>query len=353
MYTKEQLSQYPYFEKLLETTELKFLLDPLTGIVSREYILGFAKSLIAEGTPFTFAVLDLDNFKFVNDTYGHKAGDQVLLSVAESLADYIAGVGIAGRFGGDELLLIHLNIRAYNEKKKFLEALYLSERVIRRNIAVDGGTPFVTGTVGCTTYPDDAQDYDGLFGIMDKVLYRGKTKGRNCYIIYVEEKHKDIVISHIARHGIYTSMHSLIRQIELVPGTLNKLHSVLPFLMQELRISDLYYVGTDRRIHSVRNQEIDEDVSDIANLTGDDLFTTNQIEELKDLCPVFYGVLEKWEIETALIMRVGKDLSTHGYLVLAEPRSHRIWQEEECALLYFLAKLLAYQNVPELGKEER
>ena len=62
MYTKEQLQKYPYFAKILEKNSLDIVLDTLTGIVSRGYILGFVRSLIADGTPFTFAMLDLDNF---------------------------------------------------------------------------------------------------------------------------------------------------------------------------------------------------------------------------------------------------------------------------------------------------
>ena len=89
MYTEKQLSQYPYFAKVLGKNSLDIVLDTLTGIVSRGYILGFVRALIADGTPFTFAMLDLDNFKFINDTYGHHVGDGVLTGVAEDLIKYL------------------------------------------------------------------------------------------------------------------------------------------------------------------------------------------------------------------------------------------------------------------------
>ena len=344
MYTKEQLQKYSYFAKELENNELENILDPLTGVVSRAYILGFAQALIEEGVPFTFAILDLDNFKFINDTYGHHVGDGVLQSVGRDLIVFLDGTGIAGRFGGDEFLYVNLKDLSYQEKKASLENLYEDYKVLRKNIVLEECSPFITGTVGCATYPVDADNYDELFSLIDKTLYRGKTKGRNCYIIYVEAKHKNIEIRKIARHGIYTSLHSLIRQFELVPGLQNKFRSVMPLMMEELQISDLYYVGKKGILHAVRNTEIAEDVNDIGKLLGDDLYTTNDIEVIQKTSPVFYGVMKKWEIETLLIVRISMDREIDGYLICAEPRSRRIWQEDECALIYFLAKLLAARS---------
>ena len=110
MYTREDLSRFPYFEALLRETSLDALLDPLTGLVTRPYMLGFAQALIRAGTPFTFGMLDLDNFKFINDTYGHRVGDAVLAGVSEGLIETVRGFGVAGRYGGDELLFIDLQV---------------------------------------------------------------------------------------------------------------------------------------------------------------------------------------------------------------------------------------------------
>ena len=341
MYKLEQLIKYRYFAEQLGKTGLEHITDPLTGLISRAYILGFARALIAENIPFSFVMLDLDNFKFINDTYGHTAGDGILQKVSAALADYIDGFGVAGRFGGDEFLFIDLKHITYDEKKEFFMGLYTSNSVLRMNYKLAECSPFVTGTIGCATFPDNATDYDELFLMIDKTLYRGKSKGRNCYIIYVEEKHKDIEIKKMAGHGICTVMQSLIRQYELITGADNRFHAVLPLLMEELGISDLYYTTPDYVMHSVLNKSFREDVSDIIKLTKDDIFYTNDVEELKNITPVFYGVLTKHSVETVLIARIGMKSDTDGYLICAEPRSHRIWQEDEGALIYFLAKLIA------------
>ena len=341
MYTIQQLRRYPYFDGLLNDGGLESVLDPLTGVVARHHMLGFVRALIDAGTPFTFGMIDLDNFKFINDNYGHHAGDRVLVEVARSLARYMDGYGLVGRFGGDELLFVNLRDITYAEKKAFLSGAYLESGALRRNVDLEDCSPFITGTTGCATYPDDARDYDALFALIDKTLYRGKTKGRNCHIIYVEEKHKDIEIRRIARHGVYTTIHDLVRQFEMVPGIANKLQSVMPLLMEDIRISDLYYVGARGRLRAVCNGERDEDVSDIGNVMNDDVYATNALERIERNCPIFYSVLEKYRIETVMIVRVGMDMERYGYLICAEPRSRRIWQEDERAIIYFLAKLLA------------
>ena len=342
MYTREQLSRYPYFDGALKGLDVSGILDPLTGLVSRQYMLGFAQSLIDAGTPFTFGMLDLDNFKFINDDYGHRVGDAVLASVAGGLAGFLEGRGVAGRFGGDELLWINLRDREYAEKKAFLARLYESGQVVRRNVPMAGCDPFITGTVGCATFPDDAPDFDGLFATLDKALYRGKSKGRNCYIIYVKEKHADIEIHRIARRSICASMCNVVRMFEMVPGLKNKLHSVTPVLIDELRLTDLYYTGRDRVLRAIRAQGVEEAVPDIDNLMGDEVFTTNALERVRDHSPAFYGVLKRREVESLMVVRVGmENTPADGYLICAEPRSRRIWQEDECALVYFLAKLVA------------
>jgi len=341
MYKLEQLTKYPYFTERLKDTAPEALLDYLTGVVSRGHILWFAQWLIEQEIPFSFAMLDLDNFKFINDTYGHHAGDQVLVHVANDLAAALDGIGLVGRFGGDEFLMVNLRDVTYDANKAFFAGIY-NGKVLRKNIQTEECSPFVTGTVGCATYPKDAQNYTRLFELIDKTLYRGKSKGRNCHIIYVEEKHRDIEIRQIARHGLYTTFSGIIRQFELVPGLVNKLQNVMPLLMEELQITDLYYVGKSGLMRAVRNQDINEEVTGLdVLLRSDDLFASNDMEEVRRRSPEFYKTVEKLEVETLCVVRIGFRMDTNGYLICAEAKNRRIWQEAECAILYFLAKMTA------------
>lgn len=341
MYTREQLEKYPYFAEKLKEIPLDNLLDQLTGLVSRGHILWFAQWLIDHEIPFSFAMLDLDNFKFINDTYGHHVGDAVLSAIADDLAAFLDGAGLAGRFGGDEFLIVNLRDQSYEDNKAFFVQLY-DGKVLRRNIRLKECNPFVTGTIGCASYPRDAKDYITLFDMIDKTLYRGKSKGRNCYIIYVEEKHKDITVRKIARHGMYTTFSALVRQFEYAPGLVNKLRSVMPLLMEELQVTDLYYVGKQGIMRAVRSAGVEEPVPDLdLLLRNDNLFADNSLDEVRRRSPAFCRVMENREVETLCVVRIGMDLDTDGYLICAEPRNRRIWQEAECGILFFLAKMLA------------
>ena len=341
MYMTEQLAQYPYFADRLKDTAPEALLDPLTGLVSRGHILWFAQWLIEQEIPFSFAMLDLDNFKFINDTYGHHVGDEVLIHVAEDLAAMLDGIGLAGRFGGDEMLIVNLRDVTYDANKAFFGEMY-DGKVLRKNIRLENCSPFITGTTGCATYPKDAQSYTRLFELIDKTLYRGKSKGRNCHIIYVEEKHRDIEIRQIAKHGLYTTFSGIIRQFEFASGMINKLQSVMPLLMDELQISDLYYVGSREIMRAVRKPEFSEKAAGLDRLLrSDDMFASNDMEEVRRRSPEFHVTVQKLEVETLCVVRVGFKMNTYGYLICAEARNRRIWQEAECAILYFLAKMMA------------
>jgi diguanylate cyclase (GGDEF)-like protein/PAS domain S-box-containing protein len=341
MYSVEQLREYAYFDKLLDQVNLYEILDPLTGIVSRAYILDFAKSLIASGTPFTFTIVDLDNFKYINDTYGHSSGDVVLMDVAKGLAGFLEKFGVVGRFGGDELLLINLRDVTYDQKKQFFKDIYETENILRKNIKFQGNSLYITGTSGCATYPDDASTFDGLFGIIDKALYRGKEKGRNCFIIYVEDKYKDLEVKNMGRHGVFTIMHRMTMQLEKTDDPEEKLHAVMPLLKEELHITDLYYIDSTGLMKSVLDEEVEEQVEGLSELMVKDMYIDSTLDKLEKLCPSIYKVFNSRKVQAILIVRVGMGDETYGYLVCAEPRSQRIWQEDECGIMYFLARHLA------------
>ena len=344
IYSIEKLRKYSFFDKLMDDVSLNEILDPLTGVLSRAYSVRFVRSLIAEQRPFTFAMIDLDNFKYINDTHGHTAGDKVLTTVSKRLAEFVDGFGIVGRFGGDEFLMIDLNHTEINEKISFFERLYTDSMALRFTMDLGNGDSFITGTVGVASFPEDAGNYADLFTIIDKMLYYGKNKGRNCFTVYQEEKHKNIEVSKIARRGIYTYIHQLGTSMEEVSGFENKLKSAMPVLSEILKVNDIFYVRKDGRLKAVMNLQYDGDASDIDKLMTEDIFSENTLDKVKSNSPEFYKTLIGKGFETTLIVRIRKASEIYGYLVCAVKRSLRIWQENECAILYYVAGLLVEQK---------
>ncbi len=128
---------------------------------------------VARQEPLALVMIDLDHFKRVNDTYGHPAGDEVLLSVARAVTRRLGRKGRAYRYGGEELALL---LPTYSVE----EALGLAER-IRKDIAAEViGTHAlrVTASFGAAEYPESAPAV--LLEQADRALYAAKAAGRNC-----------------------------------------------------------------------------------------------------------------------------------------------------------------------------
>ena len=159
--------------------------DPLTKVFSRENTINKIKDAMTKNEPFALMIIDIDNFKLFNDNYGHMFGDIVLVETAASIKKYIGNRGFVGRIGGDEfLLLIYLD----NNYDLIHDACSAVRKAITNVSNHNIKQAVITATVGCAAYPSDATDYNILFKKADKALYRGKRKGRNCFIIYDETK---------------------------------------------------------------------------------------------------------------------------------------------------------------------
>lgn len=340
IYTIDKLRKYSFFDRLMDEVSLNEMLDPLTGVISRAYSVRFVRSLIAEHRPFTFTMIDLDNFKFINDSLGHTSGDKVLTTVSKRLAEFVDGFGIVGRFGGDEFLLIDLEHIKTDDKNSFFEKLYTNSLALRFTMDFGNGGSFITGTAGAASFPEDADNYADLFSLIDKMLYFGKNKGRNCFNIYQAKEHKDLEVTKIAQRGLYTYIHQLKTDMEAAVGFENKLKTAIPVLSEILKVRDIYYVRNDGRLKSVMNPDFDGDASDISALMTEDLFSENTLDKVKNHSPAFYKTLIINGFETAMIVRIRKAETIFGYLVCAVNRSLRIWQENESAVLYYVAELL-------------
>lgn len=178
-----------YFENLETKKSLLNLIDPLTGIYQMLSFTNYVKKRMdTDGKPFALIVMDIDNFKGINDNYGHIVGDGILKNVARVLKNNVKN-GAVGRYGGDEFVCAIYQSVDYQE---VWNLMYKITHEIYECGVVGDKFVDVSVTVGVSRYGIDGTEFDDLFVKADRALYRGKKKGKDCFIIYDEEKHKNI-----------------------------------------------------------------------------------------------------------------------------------------------------------------
>ena len=344
MYKADDLKKYEYFQDF----SLEYIIDPLTGVVSRGYIMEFAKSLIDSNTPFAFVIMDIDNFKLVNDYYGHSTGDECLRELASSLVVEVGDKGVVGRYGGDEFVIIYLGDNSYDGMKAFLTTLYGGNKVVRRTMCLSNVHIFITATIGSASFPSDATEFEDLFTKCDKALYRGKTKGRNCYIIYVDEKHKNIdphKHEAVSIPEIMTRINQICRSKIDVN---NRVADIISYLKKSFGLADALVMFNDStvistldRIPHTINRFVASDIEKCFVDSQNEIIATTNVSDIKTMGSGFARFLSRRNDQSVIITPVSILDEKFGYIVFLENKIQRIWQEKEIAMALYAAKALA------------
>ncbi len=162
--------------------------DILTSLPNRAYLTQeINKQLKSSSTiKHSFAVLflDLDNFKYINDSLGHEVGDEVLKSVATRLLDTLSSNVICSRFGGDEFIIIIKNIQNDVDIKKDTNLIIKS---MQEPFIVSEHSFFISCSVGISIYPKDASSSSNLLKNADTAMYEAKKAGKNQYKFYTKK----------------------------------------------------------------------------------------------------------------------------------------------------------------------
>ncbi len=166
--------------------------DALTGLPNRNLLYDrMRQSVYSQRTPHPMAVvfLDLDHFKFVNDSLGHGTGDKLLKGMAERLRSVLREGDTVARLGGDEFVLI-LNDQS-NEEVIFRAVQRIGAK-IAEPMTIDGQELYVTCSAGISLYPQDGPDVETLLRNADAAMYRAKDHGRNNFQFYTSEMNERI-----------------------------------------------------------------------------------------------------------------------------------------------------------------
>lgn len=156
--------------------------DPMTSLYNRGFFLKLAEKEIKRAkrynTSVCFAILDIDYFKNINDTFGHPVGDAVIQTLAKQCLDSLRETDLVGRLGGEEFAFLLLHV---NEEQARAKMEKLREELSHLSVSYDGVTTLhFTVSIGLAMLLECTKDLDELYIKADEKLYVAKNAGRNC-----------------------------------------------------------------------------------------------------------------------------------------------------------------------------
>ncbi|CAM3901598.1 EAL domain-containing protein [Mesobacillus thioparans] len=159
--------------------------DALTNLPNRRFFDERAKQAIAgtkveDGEKLCLMFLDLDRFKFVNDSLGHSIGDRLLVKVSEKFKEILGEGALFSRQGGDEFTIL----LEHTTKEKAQDIARVILEVLEEPIVIDGTDIFISTSIGMSFYPEDGEDVEMLLRTADVAMYQAKKQGRNNFQVY-------------------------------------------------------------------------------------------------------------------------------------------------------------------------
>ena len=165
---------HAYFRQInFQLLKVRSHTDSLTGLLNKREFLTRVHQMLASRKPFALALIDIDNFKVLNDTYGHVDGDKALLALVERMRFSIRAYDLIGRFGGDEFIIL---LPECTQSQTLLR-LYKS---INNNttLVLDGKKVSISLSMGVVFYPAEGSNAEELLQIADRRLYSAKLQGK-------------------------------------------------------------------------------------------------------------------------------------------------------------------------------
>ena len=167
--------------------------DALTGLPNRILLQDRLHQAMEHsdhtGEAFWLAFIDLDRFKFVNDSLGHKAGDQLLMEVSARLSEVVQDTDTIARFGGDEFIII---LQGQTDAHLRMDVLNKLIQASETPIWIEGKEIFISASIGISVYPTDAKDADSLLRNADVAMYRAKEMGKNNFQFFTQSMNKRV-----------------------------------------------------------------------------------------------------------------------------------------------------------------
>ncbi len=342
--------------------------DALTGLLNKEavkyYIETYLNSASSHGIS-ALMVIDLDNFKQVNDQYGHMLGDTIITQSAHEIKRMFRSEDLVGRIGGDEFVVLMKNIPSLELLESrlneliFVFATEVHARVPEANLGC---------SVGVALYPQHAVQYQDLLRQADQALYQAKAKGKNGYRIYEPgtsftrscEKRQAAAVSEEEQKAAFTIdklMQYTFRQLYLSGNIEQTVDSVLRLVGRQMNVSRTYIFENDADNTSCSNtfewcnDGITPEINNLQNLSyTEDLlqYEQNFNEQGIFYCPDIralpeeqYNVLAPQGIKSMLQCAICDNGVFRGFVGFDECNSNRLWTQQQIDALIFFSEIIS------------
>jgi diguanylate cyclase (GGDEF)-like protein len=213
---------YSYLRILKQKEEMHHLAyhDYLTNLPNRLQFEAYIDDLLLQEKrrtellkPFILLFIDLDRFKVINDTLGHDVGDEIIITIAKRLKEFLGEQSFIARLGGDEFIALLDEPRHVELIEMILEELMVE---IRQPILVREYSLNMTTSIGVVRYPEDAEDKQKLLRYADSAMYHAKDKGKDTYAFYNRQlsvdMHRRLQIEQELIHALHNEEFSLVFQ---------------------------------------------------------------------------------------------------------------------------------------------
>ncbi len=337
--------------------------DPLTGLLNKGATQSAIRTWLEDHPTVESALLmiDLDDFKGINDRFGHLFGDTVLTRTAQTIRKMFRGDDVVGRIGGDEFMVLMKDVHS----RKLLE-----QRCLRLMESLEGlfGDELegrtVTCSVGVARAPQHAHSFQELFQRADQALYHSKMSGKHCYTLYSPDME---AVSHqvstpidsndqpgLANGGLVAAAFQLLAQSQDVEQSIGQ---VLAMMGQRTNVSRVYIFENNEdntccsNTFEWCNEGITPEKDNLQNICyatdlpgWEELYDEQGILFCPDIAHLKEGaraLLEPQGVKSLLHCAIREKGVFRGYIGLDECTEHRVWTKEQIEILTSMSQVAA------------
>ncbi len=348
-----------------KTLEIMSKTDLLTNCYNKITTETLIADAILENSDTSHAmfIVDIDNFKAINDNLGHHFGDLVLSEIASNLRTYFRNADIIGRIGGDEFIVFLKNV---NDNKIIEGKANKISKAFQNTYSGENKSYKISGSIGIALYPIHGTSYEALYKSADKALYQSKLKGKDCYTFY-SEKFMDGTMKNITTLENASRIANSYFDAELVSTVFNlmyetqeinsSLNAVLQFIGKRSGADRCYIFETfdNGKTYSNTYEWCEKDVvPEIDNLQGltaeilydffasadeKGIFYSNDLRLLK--AEGAFDLMNDQGIKSFLHAQTKEKGIVKLFLGLDDCKRTRVWSEKEINSILYAAKMIS------------